>query len=184
MALIRRRQLKSLAPLSDHRLCLSLPLHPPELIAAANCSSTSISVADLETLEFLGQGNGGKVYKENCSGSYNGYASDIWSFGSPSRSSTWVTIRCFLRSESRLTVPHVGYMFRRATEFACWRLARVEEFYWGLLAEGSRKKVDSRSVVKASLRHRSLFLNSLQTLKELHELFSCQNNVALDTCYE
>ncbi|RXH78435.1 hypothetical protein DVH24_001953 [Malus domestica] len=63
MALIRRRQLKSLAPLSDHRLRFSLPLHPPELIAAANYSSASISVADLETLELLGQGNGGKVYK-------------------------------------------------------------------------------------------------------------------------
>ncbi|KAM1216530.1 hypothetical protein ACFX2J_012802 [Malus domestica] len=65
MALIRRRQLKSLAPLSDHRLRFSLPLHPPELIAAANYSSASISVADLETLELLGQGNGGKVYKCN-----------------------------------------------------------------------------------------------------------------------
>ncbi|KAB2625577.1 mitogen-activated protein kinase kinase 9-like [Pyrus ussuriensis x Pyrus communis] len=65
MALIRGRQLKSLAPLSVHvhRPCFSLPVYPPALTTATNHSSTSISAADLETLELLGQGNGGKVYK-------------------------------------------------------------------------------------------------------------------------
>ncbi|KAM0966739.1 hypothetical protein ACFX14_022382 [Malus domestica] len=95
MALIRGRQLKSLAPLSVHvhRPCFSLPIHPPALMTATNYSSTSISAADLETLELLGQGNGGKVYKVRHKQTSSTYALKLVSNHSDH------TVRCNLSRE-------------------------------------------------------------------------------------